>query len=165
MARLVSAIGGDLKSLASVCEPATFGMNNRNVLNESYRKAGNMDSYNFGTKLDVDKFGIVDRVPEQLMEGPDLEKAVNAELYKLNVEGHFFQVHKDTPRSENKSGSLVVVFPTPHEGVLSHFDTSTRNGPSTQLLSFVSTLNRPWRVSPFIVRSIMKLRSSNLDTE
>ena len=31
-------------------------------------------------------------------------------------EGSFFKVHKDTPRSETMFGSLVVVYPTPHEG-------------------------------------------------
>lgn len=30
--------------------------------------------------------------------------------------GSFFKAHKDTPRSENMFGSLVVVFPTRHEG-------------------------------------------------
>ena len=30
--------------------------------------------------------------------------------------GSFFKAHKDTPRGENMFGSLVVVFPTRHEG-------------------------------------------------
>lgn len=30
--------------------------------------------------------------------------------------GSFFKSHKDTPRAEHMFGSLVVVFPTPHEG-------------------------------------------------
>ena len=60
--------------------------------------------------------------------------AVAAELYKLNVygasskscqnlpemllkdTGSFFKPHKDTPRAENMFASLVIVFPTPHEG-------------------------------------------------
>ncbi|GLB45316.1 putative 2OG-Fe(II) oxygenase superfamily protein [Lyophyllum shimeji] len=117
----------DLNALASACEPATFSRNNQDVLDESYRKARQMDPENFATKLDVDKLGIVDRVREQLLEGPDQEKAVNAELYKLNVYGKdaFSKSHKDTPRGENMFGSLVVVFPTPHDGgalVLRHFD-------------------------------------------
>lgn len=30
--------------------------------------------------------------------------------------GSFFKAHQDTPRGPNMFGSLVVVFPTPHEG-------------------------------------------------
>ena len=40
-------------------------------------------------------------------------------------EGAFFKPHKDTPRGQSMFGSLVVVFPTPHEGgalVLRHSD-------------------------------------------
>src|ERR1700761_9424078 len=37
--------------------------------------------------------------------------------------GSFFKAHKDTPRSDDMIGSLVIVFPTAHEGgalTLSH---------------------------------------------
>lgn len=30
--------------------------------------------------------------------------------------GSFFKAHQDTPRGPNMFGSLVIVFPTPHEG-------------------------------------------------
>src|SRR5882757_3096687 len=35
-------------------------------------------------------------------------------------EGSFFKPHVDTPRSEKMFGSLVIVFPTPHEGGALH---------------------------------------------
>ncbi|KZP28259.1 hypothetical protein FIBSPDRAFT_852764 [Athelia psychrophila] len=45
-------------------------------------------------------------------------KPIYIELYKLNVYGvgDFFKTHKDTPRSDTTFGSLIVVFPTSHEG-------------------------------------------------
>ncbi|KAF8073371.1 hypothetical protein FPV67DRAFT_1477514 [Lyophyllum atratum] len=123
---LSQATEDDLKTLASACEPATFGRDQEDVLDESYRKAGKMDSESFSTKFNVDKLGIVDRIRGQLLDGADEEKVVSAELYKLNVygKGSFFKAHKDTPRGDTMFGSLVVVFPTPHEGgalVLRHF--------------------------------------------
>ncbi|PBK87689.1 hypothetical protein ARMGADRAFT_451542 [Armillaria gallica] len=39
-----------------------------------------------------------------------------ADRLDFSGEGDFFKVHKDTPRAENMMGSLVIVFPTPHEG-------------------------------------------------
>ena len=78
---------------------------------------------------------------ELLVENPHKVESedLNIELYKLNVYGEsadaltlvlslmagvyactgqdaFFKAHVDTPRSELMFGSLVIVFPTPHEG-------------------------------------------------
>lgn len=65
--------------------------------------------------------------------------------------GSFFKAHKDTPRSENMFGSLVVVFPTRHEGGALHlrhkaeewtFDsaaiTSAQETPSIAYIAFYS---------------------------
>ncbi|KAF8549532.1 hypothetical protein OG21DRAFT_582450 [Imleria badia] len=43
---------------------------------------------------------------------------MDMELYKSNVygKGAFFEAHKDTSRSQDMFGSLVVVLPTVHEG-------------------------------------------------
>ncbi|KAF5374123.1 hypothetical protein D9615_008858 [Tricholomella constricta] len=124
---LSQATEDQLQALADACEPATFGLGQRDVLDETYRKAGKMDSDKFLTSLDVDKLGIVARVHVQLLEGDDVEKTVNAELYKLNVyeKDSFFKTHKDTPRGDTMFASLVVAFPTPYEGgalVLRHND-------------------------------------------
>lgn len=40
----------------------------------------------------------------------------SAEIPKCADEGRFFKTHKDTPRSEDMVASLVVGFPTSHEG-------------------------------------------------
>jgi hypothetical protein len=37
-------------------------------------------------------------------------------LSRCPGKGSFFKAHVDTPRSENMFGSLVIVYPTPHEG-------------------------------------------------
>jgi hypothetical protein len=41
----------ELEQLAQVCEPASFGVNDKDVLDETYRKAGKMDSELFSTPL------------------------------------------------------------------------------------------------------------------
>ncbi|KAG5651274.1 hypothetical protein H0H81_009240 [Sphagnurus paluster] len=135
-----------LQALAEACEPATFGLGQNDVLNEEYRKAGKMDASNFSMRIHMSDLGIVDRIREQLLYAPEDQKYVKAELYKLNVYGKdsFFKSHKDTPRGDTMFASLVVVFPTPHEGgalKLSHdgeewtFDSAalTRDAPTPSI--------------------------------
>ena len=127
-----------LQALEQACEAATFGRDDEAVLDETYRKAGKMDSDNFLLGLDVDRSRLVDIVHAGLLAGQDETKTIKAELYKLNVYGEslrivsdlgpvltrisapgkdaFFKPHKDTPRGTDMFGSLVLVFPTPHEG-------------------------------------------------
>ncbi|KDQ65043.1 hypothetical protein JAAARDRAFT_75422 [Jaapia argillacea MUCL 33604] len=107
-----------LELLSDACQPATFGVDQQDVLDETYRKAGKMDSSNFATKFSPEAAGLVDLVRSELLEGCEGSKPIIAELYKLNVYGKdsFFKSHKDTPRGERMFGSLVVVFPTDHSG-------------------------------------------------
>jgi hypothetical protein len=122
-----------LERLTQACEPASFGVKQEHVLDETYRKAGKMDSECFSLMLD--HTDLIKIIHGYLLEGLESKKGVKAELYKLNIyskylifvhpylvlcccldEGSFFKPHVDTPRSEKMFGSLVVVFPTPHEG-------------------------------------------------
>ncbi|KAI4524222.1 hypothetical protein K525DRAFT_281808 [Schizophyllum commune Loenen D] len=108
-----------LAKLSAACDPATFGVKQKDVLDESYRKAGKLDTDKFASLLKVAEYGLIDTVRDELLqEGADSTKQIACELYKLNVYGKdsFFKSHKDTPRSERMFGSLVVVLPTPHEG-------------------------------------------------
>ncbi|KAI0710815.1 hypothetical protein C8Q76DRAFT_72977 [Earliella scabrosa] len=107
-----------LDELERACEAATFGRNQETVLDESYRRAGKMDVENFVSALDVEKCGLLDVVRAGLLTGKQEDKPVRTELYKLNVYGKdaFFKAHKDTPRGTDVFGSLVIIFPTPHEG-------------------------------------------------
>ncbi|KAG6887304.1 hypothetical protein C0995_016285 [Termitomyces sp. Mi166 len=153
---LSQATEPQLEALSRACVPATFGRNEENVLDESYRKAGKMDFGDFSILLNVEKLGIVDRICVQLLDAADDNKTIKTELYKLNVygKGSFFKSHKDTPRGENMFGSLVVVFPTPHQGgalVLRHsgqewtFDsaalTREQSTPSVAYIAFYSDVD------------------------
>ena len=105
------------------------------MLDETYRKAGKMDSECFSSTLDPFHTDLIKIIRGYLLEGLESKTGIKAELYKLNIygkysifvhpylvpccclgEGSFFKPHVDTPRSEKMFGSLVVVFPTPHEG-------------------------------------------------
>jgi hypothetical protein len=89
--------------------------------------------------LDPVHSNLLEIVRGYLLEGTQSTKNIKTELYKLNVygrhlipftsilvlrccpgEGSFFKPHVDTPRSEKMFGSLVIVFPTPHEGGALH---------------------------------------------
>lgn len=105
-------------------------------MDESYRKAGKLDSTCFSPKLDVDSANssIMETIRYDLLPGHQCGRQIRAELYKLNVygtfcsssvfivvltcvgKGSFFKAHKDTPRGPNMFGSLVVVLPARHEG-------------------------------------------------
>ncbi|KAI0794405.1 hypothetical protein C8Q74DRAFT_1248588, partial [Fomes fomentarius] len=107
-----------LDRLEKVCQPATFGLNDKDVLDESYRKAGKLDIDSFMLAFDAERTGLLDAVRMALFPGREETRSIDAELYKLNIYGKdaFFKPHKDTPRAPHMFGSLVIVFPTPHTG-------------------------------------------------
>ncbi|KAI0686996.1 hypothetical protein C8Q76DRAFT_686525 [Earliella scabrosa] len=116
---LGNANATQLQHLAETCQPATFGVDNEDVMDETYRKAGKLDTEDFLVGFEVVRSGILDVVHSELaIDRLVKEDAIRAELYKLNVygPGSFFKPHVDTPRSELQFGSLVIVFPTTHEG-------------------------------------------------
>ena len=80
-----------LDHLQSACEPAAFGRNTETVLDETYRKAGKMDTSEFVLRLDVVKSGLLSIVCSSLLFGDKSRRSVTAELYKLNVYGE--QLH------------------------------------------------------------------------
>ncbi|TEB32369.1 hypothetical protein FA13DRAFT_1773730 [Coprinellus micaceus] len=108
----------DIQRLVEASERATFGRNNEDVLDESYRKAWKMDISQFASQFDVSKTGILDIVHDQLLHYSKSTKNLEAHLYKLNVygPGSFFKPHVDTPRSDKLFATLVVVLPTVHAG-------------------------------------------------
>jgi 2OG-Fe(II) oxygenase superfamily len=132
---LANATPEKLEQLAQVCEPASFGLKKECVLDETYRKAGKMDSEWFSSTLDLSHTDLMKIIRGYLLEGTQSTNNVKTELYKLNVysthlfhiyfylilryrpgKGSFFRPHVDTPRSDKMFGSLVIVFPSPHEG-------------------------------------------------
>jgi hypothetical protein len=78
-----------LEALLRDCEPATFGRGSEDVLDKSYRKASKLDASAFSTDFCPYALGIVNTAAELLMPGAGvgLSRAVEAELYKLNVSG------------------------------------------------------------------------------
>ncbi|KAH0533790.1 hypothetical protein FGG08_007556 [Glutinoglossum americanum] len=131
----VKAAAGDephqnfqLEKLFQDCEPATFGIGGKDVLDESYRKAAKMDNTRFSTNFHPHDYGIIDAIAQVLLPEVKLAKSeenvsehlgVVAELYKLNIYSGTsgkFKAHVDTPRGATQFGSLVVCLPYPHEG-------------------------------------------------
>ncbi|PPQ99232.1 hypothetical protein CVT24_009251 [Panaeolus cyanescens] len=106
-----------LKALADSCAPASFGFGGQDVLDDNYRKAGKMDANDFAAQFTPLNHGVLDLIRANLFKGEE-KREIQIELYKLNVygPGSFFKPHVDTPRGEHMFGSLVVVFPTKHEG-------------------------------------------------
>jgi hypothetical protein len=84
---LSNASEAELQHLSDTCQPATFGLNQEDVLDESYRKAGKLDVADFATKFVLADSGLMDVVRAELLEGHESTKAIKAELYKLNVYG------------------------------------------------------------------------------
>ncbi|KAJ7144388.1 hypothetical protein C8R44DRAFT_759822 [Mycena epipterygia] len=84
-----NAIEEDLAALAVAYQQATFGVNQKDVLDESYRKAGKMDLIQFTARLDVVASGILDAIIPDILQGQNMdgEKVLRAEMYKLNVYG------------------------------------------------------------------------------
>ncbi|KAA1472276.1 hypothetical protein DENSPDRAFT_171272 [Dentipellis sp. KUC8613] len=115
---LAHASAEEVQTLTDACDRATFGLNDEDVLDETYRKAGELDSTSFMTPIVPERTALVEIVRSGLLEGNDATRPIKVELYKLNVysEGSFFKAHQDTPRSESMFGSLVLVFPTSHKG-------------------------------------------------
>ncbi|KAI0051425.1 hypothetical protein FA95DRAFT_1580623 [Auriscalpium vulgare] len=115
---LAHATPEQLADLSEACHPATFGRGQEDVLDETYRKAGKLDTNLFATPLVPERTRLIDIVRDYLLEGQQSTRSIRVELYKLNIysEGSFFKAHVDTPRGEDMFGSLVLVFPTPHTG-------------------------------------------------
>lgn len=100
-------------------QPAQFGVGGRNVFDETYRKAGQLDPSEFCTNFSPYEAGIMDIINQALVPPVAEYRAARAELYKLNVysgPSGRFKAHVDTPRSDKQIGSLVVCFPSPFEG-------------------------------------------------
>ncbi|EKM49778.1 uncharacterized protein PHACADRAFT_214300 [Phanerochaete carnosa HHB-10118-sp] len=119
----MSHTDGEIQRLFQACEPATFGCNQQDVFNKSYRKAGKLDRRSFASTFDPDRSGLMRSISDVLLQGHGPRTMLRTELHKLNVydksrssPGLFFKAHKDTMRAENMMRSLVVMLPTQHKG-------------------------------------------------
>ncbi|KAJ7325949.1 hypothetical protein DFH08DRAFT_1028017 [Mycena albidolilacea] len=158
---LGKASGNDLAQLTAACQQATFGVGGAYILDETYRRAGKMDHDKFAACFDVAE--LLETISPDILQGQnsDSDKYLKAEMYKLNVygaagPGSFFKSYKDTPRSENMIGSLVVIFPTPHAGgalTLEHdekswvFDSAAELAAASSTPSLASYIRGTYRVT------------------
>lgn len=58
-----------IETLIAAAQPATFGLNGRNVMDESYRKASKLDSSHFSTNFHPADYGILDAIKQCLLPG------------------------------------------------------------------------------------------------
>lgn len=134
----------NLDKLVRDMQPASFGFQGKDVLDETYRKALKMDTERFASTFNPYELGIIDTICQVLLPsvpGADIHRGVKAELYKLNVSypphptnkrisstdflrgqqlysspSGKFKPHIDTPRGQTQFGSLVVCLPLEHKG-------------------------------------------------
>jgi hypothetical protein len=116
---LANATPDELEQLAQACEPASFGVKQENKLDESYRKAGKMDSGCFASMLDPSHTDLIKIVRGYLLEGLDSKEGIKAELYKLNIYSKYF-VHSSLPSTmlncRLDKGSFFKPCYRPHSG-------------------------------------------------
>jgi hypothetical protein len=74
-----------LEQLSQACEPASFGVKQEPVLDETYRKAGKMDKECFASMLDPFHTDLIKIIRGYLLEGFKSTTGMKAELYKLNI--------------------------------------------------------------------------------
>jgi hypothetical protein len=86
---LANATFDELEQLAQSCLPASFGVNDKEVLDETYRKAGTMDLERFGLQLHLEQTDLMEIIRSYLLEGVQSTKSIGVELHKLNVYGTF----------------------------------------------------------------------------
>lgn len=77
-----------LAALAEACQPASFGIAEKDVLDESYRKAGKMECTDFATQFCPHASKIVDKIRKSLLQGRN-DATIEVEMYKLNVYGEY----------------------------------------------------------------------------
>jgi hypothetical protein len=81
----------ELEQLTQACEPASSGVRQEHVLDESYHKVGKMDFGCFASTLDPIHTDLMNIIRNYLLEGIPSIKKIKVELYKLNVYGaHLF---------------------------------------------------------------------------
>lgn len=96
-----------LRHLSDMCDPATFGLNNEDVLDESYRSARKLDNSYFQTTFDVECSGLLKVIHFEFLAERHVSRSVRAELYKLNVYG---MCHVTGNRPRCLSMSLIYIF-------------------------------------------------------
>ncbi|KAF9233795.1 hypothetical protein BU15DRAFT_53419, partial [Melanogaster broomeanus] len=100
---LANATPGDLRELAQAFRPETFGRNQEDVHDETYRRALKLGTEAFSTPFSTERAGPVEFIRRELLEGESDSRNIRLEMYKLNIYNStpVFKSHNDTPRNEN----------------------------------------------------------------
>jgi hypothetical protein len=103
-----------LQELHNSFTPSAFGKGTETVLDESYRLARELPPDSFLMRPEALK--LIESIMPIVTD--IIGTPVRAELYKLNsyATGGFFGAHRDTPKSEDHIGTLVVCLPTRFTG-------------------------------------------------
>ena len=92
--KLGSITEAQAQDLSRACSPATFGLNNQDVLDESYRKAGKLDVGKFAWLFSpASRSDFTVQLISGLFPSDSLHKGIRFELYKLNVYGTTFSAN------------------------------------------------------------------------
>ena len=104
----------DKTDLIQASHKATFGLNNTEVLDETYRKAFTINTEDFETTFDINNVMSSLHILFNINE----DETLSIEKYKVNIYtiGGHFDKHKDTPRGSDYLGTLVVCLPNKFEG-------------------------------------------------
>jgi hypothetical protein len=84
---LASATYDELEQLTQACVPASFGVKEKEVLDESYRKAGKLDPERFASLIYPAQTNLIKIIRGSLLEGTQSTESIVVELHKLNVYG------------------------------------------------------------------------------
>ena len=78
--RLTNASSNGLEQLAQACcEPTSFGLNDQDILNETYHKATTVNSNLSSTQLVLELTDVVKVIGEYFLEGTDSARNLNVE--------------------------------------------------------------------------------------
>jgi hypothetical protein len=89
-------------------------VNDRDVLDETYRKAGKMDRTHFAARLEEEVPRILNAIRPVLFTDGEEKTNIRAELYKLNVYGLFFLLCVPRPIANHlfsRRGCVLQVAP------------------------------------------------------
>ena len=122
---LANTTPDELEQLNQACE----------VFDDAYCRAGKMDSEYFSSSLDPFRTDLIKIIRGYLLEGKESTKKIEIETHELNTysahliyispylilyccsgKGSSFKPRVKTPRSKRMFGSLVIIFPTRHDG-------------------------------------------------
>ena len=98
-----------------ISSEAYFGKNDQAVLDPEYRRAQVIYPESYFCNFDPNNYDIIDIIQNNMNEISSNIKFVRDKLNIYSKDGHF-KIHKDTPRSSNMIGTLVICFPSEFKG-------------------------------------------------